>query len=263
LYYSDTPFFQSQCRSNRALDSVCVILDVPRFALNILSTPKGKVIGDLQFRTHDGIFIDCNEWGSTGATVPTHVERLSAMTSKAKYVLLIEKDSTFMRLSDEKYHLKYGPCILITGKGIPDIPTRLLVKKIHTELGLPILGLVDFDPYGVEILLVYSCGSKHLEYDKENLATHGIKWLGLHAEDVQSKDISPQTLIPLTPHDRHKAELMLARPTLTKEHKLWAKQLEAMLEMGVKAEIQSLASISLAHLATEYLPTKIMNRKWI
>jgi len=176
---------------------------------------------------------------------------------------LIEKDSTFMRLSDEKYHIKYGPCILITGKGVPDLPTRLLLKKINTELSIPILGLVDFDPYGLEILLVYSCGSKHLEYDKENLSTREIKWLGLHAEDISENGLSPEILIPLTPGDRHKAELMLTRPSLKRDHPEWARQLELMLERGFKAEIQSLASVSLAHLTQEYLPKKIASCKWL
>lgn len=49
-------------------------------------------------------------------------------------------------------------CIIATGKGYPDFATRLLVKEIQA-LGIPILGLFDSDPHGLEILTSYAVGS--------------------------------------------------------------------------------------------------------
>jgi DNA topoisomerase VI subunit A len=34
------------------------------------------------------------------------------------------------------------------GKGYPDVNTRLMLHKLWTTLGIPILGLVDADPHG-------------------------------------------------------------------------------------------------------------------
>ncbi len=45
------------------------------------------------------------------------------------------------------------------GRGQPDVATRLFLKKL-SGLGIPILGLFDADPYGVEILSVYTTGSR-------------------------------------------------------------------------------------------------------
>jgi meiotic recombination protein SPO11 len=47
---------------------------------------------------------------------------------------------------------------LITAKGQPDVATRLFVKKL-SDLDIPILALVDADPYGLEIMSVYTTGS--------------------------------------------------------------------------------------------------------
>jgi meiotic recombination protein SPO11 len=43
------------------------------------------------------------------------------------------------------------------------------------ELKLPVLALVDSDPYGLKILSVYRCRSKNMSYDSENLTTPDIK----------------------------------------------------------------------------------------
>lgn len=60
---------------------------------------------------------------------------------------LIEKEAAFMRFAEDRFYNKY-PCIIITGKGQPDVATRLLLKKLKTQLKIPVLGLVDSDPYG-------------------------------------------------------------------------------------------------------------------
>lgn len=45
------------------------------------------------------------------------------------------------------------------GKGYPDINTRLFVKQVSRKLNIPILALVDANPYGIEIMCVYRFGS--------------------------------------------------------------------------------------------------------
>ena len=52
-----------------------------------------------------------------------------------------------MRLSEDRFYRKY-PCILITAKGQPDVATRLFLRRLKMELNIPVLGLVDSDPYG-------------------------------------------------------------------------------------------------------------------
>jgi meiotic recombination protein SPO11 len=42
----------------------------------------------------------------------------------------------------------------LQAKGQPDVATRLFLKKMKSELRIPVLGLVDSDPYGLKILSV-------------------------------------------------------------------------------------------------------------
>jgi hypothetical protein len=44
------------------------------------------------------------------------------------------------------------PCVIITGKGQPDVATRLFLKMVKTALNIPILGLFDSDPHGLKVL---------------------------------------------------------------------------------------------------------------
>ena len=42
---------------------------------------------------------------------------------------MVEKDATFQRLLDDGVCSAIGPCVLITGKGVPDLNTRQLVRR--------------------------------------------------------------------------------------------------------------------------------------
>lgn len=48
---------------------------------------------------------------------------------------------------------------LLQAKGYPDVSTRLLLKKISDWTHVPIYGLMDADPHGIEIFCVYKFGS--------------------------------------------------------------------------------------------------------
>ncbi len=56
--------------------------------------------------------------------------------SNAKCILIIEKEGVYLRLTEDRFFERY-PCIIITGKGYPDIATRALVHVLYTHLSLP------------------------------------------------------------------------------------------------------------------------------
>ena len=96
---------------------------------------------------------------------------LNAPQGDAKFVLLVEKEAAFMRLSEDRFYNQY-PCIIITvysllhstlssdstvlaqGKGQPDVATRVFLKRVKQQLCIPVLALVDSDPYGLKIFSV-------------------------------------------------------------------------------------------------------------
>ncbi len=46
---------------------------------------------------------------------------ISEVRSDAAFVLVVEKDATFQKLLDEDALRIMHPCIVITGKGVPDL----------------------------------------------------------------------------------------------------------------------------------------------
>lgn len=52
------------------------------------------------------------------------------------------------------------PCIIMTAKGQPDVASRLFLRKLRDTLRIPVLALVDSDPYGLKILSVYMKGAR-------------------------------------------------------------------------------------------------------
>jgi meiotic recombination protein SPO11 len=85
---------------------------------------------------------------------------VNLLVSSCLYLLiwLVEKDAAFMRLAEDRFYNTY-PCIIMTAKGQPDVASRLFLKRIKTELNLPVLGLVGFFPVFEtrKVLFSYIC----------------------------------------------------------------------------------------------------------
>ncbi|EHA8587645.1 hypothetical protein COCNU_scaffold002867G000090 [Cocos nucifera] len=69
-----------------------------------------------------------------------------------------EEIKVFQRLANDKF-CERNHCIVITGRGYPDVPTRRFLHHIVEQLHLPVYCLVDSDPYGFDILTTYRFGS--------------------------------------------------------------------------------------------------------
>ncbi|CAB4043462.1 meiotic recombination SPO11 isoform X1 [Paramuricea clavata] len=261
IFYNDVPFFGSQTIVDRAVDDISCMFDVPRHSLHILACSKGYVSGQLSFREHDGNFINCSG-NPNGIVIPSHVHGIYDICSDAKAILVVEKDATYQRLLDDNILEKLKPIIMITGKGFPDLNTRLLVKRLWENLEIPVLALVDADPHGVEIMCVYRFGSMSQSYDADNLTVSCMRWIGVLPSDLERLSIDQEAQIPLTEQDRRKISYLLDRPYL-KAHGSMQQELLVMLNTGYKAEMQALSGISTGFLTDVFLPIKIKHGKWI
>ena len=152
LFYTDVKLFEDQSHSDAVLDDVACMLGCTRSSLHVVASEKGVVVGRLQFR-EDGDAIDCSRMGVGGKAIPPNVDRVTEIRSDALFILLVEKDAAFMRLAEDRFYAQY-PCIIITAKGQPDVASRLFLRKLRDELKIPVLALVDSDPYGLKILSV-------------------------------------------------------------------------------------------------------------
>ncbi len=260
LFYTDVKLFGDQQFSDAVLEDVACMLGCTRTSLNVVASEKGVVVGRLTFKDA-GDLIDCSKMGMGGKAIPPFVDRISEIQSDADFILLVEKDAAFMRLAEDRFYNTYK-CIILTAKGQPDVATRMFLKRLREELELPVLALVDSDPYGLKILSVYMSGSKAMSYDSASLATHGIKWLGVRPSDLDKYDIPEQCRLPMTDHDI-KTGKQLLREDFIQKNPAWVKELELMLKKKKKAEIQALSSFGFQFLTEVYLPEKIKRGDWI
>ncbi|XP_067143266.1 meiotic recombination protein SPO11 isoform X2 [Centruroides vittatus] len=260
IYYQNINLFGSQNTLNTIIDDISCLLKVPRNQLHIMATSKGHVTGNLRFQDGEKNYIDC--CNSIGMLIPADIENITNISSNAKFILVIEKDATFQKLLDEKFTVHLGPCIIITGKGFPDINTRKLIHKLWNTLHIPVLALADADPHGVEIVCVYKFGSLSLAHNSDNLAVPCLKWIGIHPTDIDRLHIPEKALLPLTKHDINKANVLLKRIYI-QQNPIWEHQIKTILKLNKKAEIQSLCEISDTFLCNVYLPAKIRLGGWI
>ncbi|VDP99995.1 unnamed protein product [Trichobilharzia regenti] len=86
--------------------------------------------------------------------------------------MIIEKDTIFQKLLNENFYEKFKPCLLVTAKGYPDLLTRkFLAQLTHIYSRMPIIGIFDADPHGMNDLIIYPCS---------NIYPHILSYSGLN-----------------------------------------------------------------------------------
>ncbi|XP_025326258.1 meiotic recombination protein SPO11 isoform X6 [Canis lupus familiaris] len=261
IYYTDSQLFGNQTVVDNIINDISCMLKVPRMSLHILSTSKGLIAGNLRYIEEDGTRVHCT-CGATAVAVPSNIQGIRNLITDAKFLLIVEKDATFQRLLDDNFCNRMSPCIMITGKGVPDLNTRLLVKKLWDTFHIPVFALVDADPHGIEIMCIYKYGSMAMSFEAHNLTVPAIRWLGLLPSDIKRLNIPRDTLIPLTKRDQMKLDSVLKRPYVTCQP-FWRKEMEIMADSKMKAEIQALTFLSSDYLSRVYLPNKLKFGGWI
>ncbi|KAL6284246.1 hypothetical protein ACE6H2_015175 [Prunus campanulata] len=135
IYYMHPSVFSDQSIVDRAINDICILMQCSRHNLNVVGNGLVKAF-----------------------PVPIHVEEVKDIVSVAKYILVVEKESVFQRLANDQF-CNTNHCIVITGRGYPDISTRRFLGLLVDTLHLPTYCLVDCDPYGFDILSTYRFGS--------------------------------------------------------------------------------------------------------
>ncbi|EKX36265.1 meiosis-specific transesterase [Guillardia theta CCMP2712] len=248
IFYADGKVFGKQINSDKAIELLARICNVPRFQLNIVSYSKGLVYGALVMKDLQGNLIHCH---SGPTTLPSEL-----FVDQAHALFVVEKECIFRRLCD-------GRAILLTGCGYPDVQTRILLSRLSkSHPNLPIYGIADWDPDGVEIILTYAFGSHSREHEREFLRCPTMRWLGLHSNDMKVFGVPKALRLELSSRDRARISRMCERKVI-KENPRWRNELEEMLIQDSKYEIECLNAISqggsnsLSNLSNHYIHDKI------
>jgi DNA topoisomerase-6 subunit A len=253
--------FEEQEESDPIIEDLEVTIDALREELHLFASNRGSMVGELTI-VDKGDVIDLRRMGSGGWSVPSIVEDdvVQFRKNDAKFVLLVEKDAVWRRLNEDKFWKKHK-CVLITGQGQPPRGVRRLCRRLTRELKLPLFVLVDNDPWGFYIYSVLKQGSINLAYESMRMAVPEARFIGLSSFDKDKYALPTNVTIRMTDEDNSRAKQMLAYPWF--QRKEWQREIQHMVKVGVKLEIEALSNRGISFITEEYLPKKLRDRDWL
>ena len=176
---------------------------------------------------------------------------------------MVEKDAVFTYLCGQRIWDTL-PCIVITGCGYPPLSVRATVKKLACQLSVPVVGLFDYNPHGLRILLTYKFGSMRMGLESHAFAVDNICWLGVHYDDVFNTDkkclVDENSLQPWAPSDE-RVFSSIKTQVLRMENLYYIREVQLMEQSRVKVEIEALNNAGFDSLEQRIIQ-KILRKKY-
>lgn len=253
IFYTNPKLFVNQNVSNRTIGKLTKIIKKPRELLNIYNSPKGIIRGNIFLKEKNSDqWIDCmDSFEVRGHLICPFGIRDMIIPETVKFLLIIEKETIFFKLLDINFINIYGPCILVTAKGFPDINTKQLIYEIHRRNpNLRIFCLTDYDAYGLHIAFTYSSKYESKVYYVEDMMIENLNWLNMFEPNeavenniLHSLDLSNLTLKDIKILDNICQKLKKENKMKPSEKKRWIGYAQNMKQLGVKFEIDAVADI--------------------
>jgi len=256
IYYSSQAFtidFEDQPESDHIIVDLEAVLSRPREDLHIFPEERSSVFGDLTIEYtvpgYEGKRSNLSDHPD-GYLIGPSLSSAELVDTSAELVIAIEKGGLFTRFIEEKVDKKFKSIIIDTAGQAPRA-TRYLLKRLHDELGLPVVILTDGDVYGEHIAMVIKSGSANAAHLRE-LTVPDAKWLGVWATDIEKYKLPT---IPMTESDIKRISDLAKDPRY--QEGIWKKQLEVFKKIKRKAELEAFSKYGLTNITDKYLPEKL------
>lgn len=284
VYYRLEKYFSSQNQCNQVIVRLAQSVAVPRHALGIRAGSRGAIGGclrvngvDLRHVGPQGLPIDDeltlavmdayqqqhNPETESGTQQQEH-KLLKFDVSEAKHLLIVEKDAVFHRLMHERLFERL-PVVLLSGFGFPSAAASTLAAFLWTKCGVDVpFALVDCNPSGVCIMLQYAEAAERFSGFP---AASCLSWLGVRCchlkTGVQDRHIDSDRFERLTRKDR--AMLHNLRRRVPDR---WVSEIEQMEQVGVRADIEVIASLCAANDAksstlSDWVMRRVLTQDWV
>ena len=254
--------FDEQSESDGVLEDLEVVLGSLREQLHVFADTRGNLVGNVTL-VDNGDEIDGRRMGTGGYGIPSicEPEIIQFKDCDADFVLHVEKGTVWRRFVEDRFWEKHN-CVLTHGSGQPPRGVRRLLRRFNEELGLPILCLLDCDPWGHYIYSVIKQGSISLAFESERLAIPDAKFIGLRAMDYQRYDLSDDVQIALNDRDIGRCKQIREYPWFA-EKKAWQKEFDRLLKNGFKMEVESLITKDISYVTEVYVPERLEAEDWL
>ncbi len=256
VYYSSQAFaveFEDQSESDNIIVDLEAVLSRPREDFHIFPEERSSIFGDLNIEYtipgYEGKTMNLSNHPDGYAIGPS-LTTAELLDTSADVVIAIEKGGLFTRFVEEQVDKKFKSIIINTGGQAPR-STRTLLKRLHDEMGLPVVILTDGDVYGEHIAMVIKSGSANAAHLRE-LTVPDAKWVGVWASDIEKFKLPT---IPMTESDIKRCYDLKKDPRYKKG--LWKKELEVFIRIKRKAELEAFSKYGLTNITDKYLPHKL------
>ncbi|MFB6113522.1 MAG: DNA topoisomerase IV subunit A [Halodesulfurarchaeum sp.] len=262
LYYlseswdEDEAKFGDQSESDAMIEDLEIVSGVKREDFHMRPEESGATLmGPLHLReqTRRGEReIHCQmDVGEGGYQIPNNPDTIEFLEHDADFVLAVETGGMRDRLVENGFDEAYN-VIIVHLKGQPARATRRITKRLHDELGLPVVVFTDGDPWSYRIYGSVAYGSIKSAHLSEYLATPAAQFVGIRPADIVEYELPTD---PLSDSDRNALESELEDPRFQTD--FWEDQIELQLDIEKKAEQQALASRGLDFVTDTYLPDRL------
>ena len=251
--------FGSQNESNNLAEDLEIVTKCLREDFKLRPEEDGaRMIGNLTLRERNrrGEWMRINardDVGDSGYGVPYNVEleKIELLEHDIDFIMAIETGGMFDRLTENGFDEDFR-CGLLHLKGQPARSTRRIMKRMSEEWDLPVVVFLDGDPWSFRIFASIAYGAIKTAHISEYLATPSATYLGITADDIVAYDLPSDDL---SKKDIEALNAELSDPRFADSW--WQDQINMMLELGKKAEQQSLAKYGLDFVTETYLPEKL------
>ena len=262
LYYlseswdNEEAHFSDQDESNQLIEDLEIVSEVTREDFHMRPEESGATLmGPLKLReqTRRGEReIHCQkDVGEGGYQIPNNPDTIEFLDADIDFVLCVETGGMRDRLIENGFDEQYN-CLVVHLKGQPARATRRITKRLHDELDLPVVVFCDGDPWSYRIYGSVAYGSIKSAHLSEHLATPEARYVGIQPTDIVEYDLPTD---PLADSDINALESELTDPRFQTDY--WEEQIELQLDIGKKAEQQSLAANGLDFVTDTYLPERL------
>ncbi|WP_048092614.1 DNA topoisomerase IV subunit A [Geoglobus acetivorans] len=248
--------FDDQSDSDRLIEDLEILTAFQREHFHIRPEEDGAtVIGPVRIReeTRRGVReIHCQEdVGEGGYQIPVNVDKLEFVDHDAKFVIAIETGGMRDRLVENGFDEKFD-AIIVHLKGQPARSTRRLLKRLNTELNLPVVVFTDGDPWSYRIYASVAYGSIKSAHLSEYLATPSAMFVGIRPTDIVKYKLPSDKL---TEQDIKALNAILTDPRFDTD--FWKTEVKLQLDLKKKSEQQALAKYGLDYVTDVYLPERL------
>ncbi|KAK6111254.1 Type IIB DNA topoisomerase family protein [Brugia pahangi] len=247
LFYEQKNLFGEQRNLDSCINRICCWLGMDPTSGYLLSSGHGLVIGQLKICRSTGM-VDC----SLKAALIDDFSDANLFTT-SQCILVVEKDATFQKLIGEGFLKLFPSTLLVTGRGYPDIATRILLNKLSN---LQLFGLLDCDPHGIEIAMTYKYGNCSKTFGVENQTLSHFEWIGLSRCELPKFVISAVQFLPLQKSELAKVEKLCQRTAILGNTAL-LEELIRMRQYGNKLELEAVSGIAPGSMCQYLLRTKL------